>query len=204
MKHALLHSPIGSSQALLCGSSSPQGSLSVGQSLPHQVLTLFMTSAGILLSYRCEARTGRKKLVGMQPGGNSLLLPLLKPVCPAVYLFLVYAEEELKNSPGLCLVPGAERGSFLWCPLLLEGLKPTRKKGLTFIAVLTGCCPGLASGKAKCSAKQSAFWEMQSCCTSPAVQPQGCFVIQRNYHRIGSTHNPVFHLLEGNLKLCSM
>lgn len=73
----------------------------------------------------------------MQPGGNSLLLHLLKPVCPTVFLFLVYAEEELPE----------QRDSFLWCPLLLEGLKPTRKKGLIFIAVLTGCCPGLASGK---------------------------------------------------------
>lgn len=33
------------------------------------------------------------------------------------------------HSPGPCLVPGVERGSLLWCPLLLEGLKPTRKKG---------------------------------------------------------------------------
>lgn len=70
-----------SSQALLRRSSSSpqQGSLSCGQSHPHQVLTVLMTSAGILLSYR----TGRKKLVGMQPGGDSLLLHLLKPVCPA-------------------------------------------------------------------------------------------------------------------------
>lgn len=51
------------------------------------------------------------------------------------------------NSPGLCLVPGVERDSFLWCPLLLEGLKPTRKKGLTLVALLAGCCPGLASRK---------------------------------------------------------
>lgn len=43
--------------------------------------------------------------MGMQPGGNSLLLPLLKPVCPAVYLFLVYAEEELHAQPRS--MPGA-------------------------------------------------------------------------------------------------
>lgn len=64
-----------------------------------------MTSAGILLSYRCEAKTGRKNLVGMQPARNSLLLPLLKPVCPAVYLFLVDAEEELPAQPRS--MPGA-------------------------------------------------------------------------------------------------
>lgn len=66
---------------------------------------MLLTSAGILPSYRCEARTGRKKLVGMQPGGNSPLLPLLKYVCPAEYLFLVRAEEEPPVQPRS--VPGA-------------------------------------------------------------------------------------------------
>lgn len=105
VKHTLLHSLLlelshweltGTAMWKFCGSSSPhQGSLSVRQSLPHQILTVLMTSAGILLSYRWEGRTGRKKLVGVQPGGNSLLLHLLRPLCPAVDLFLVCAEEEL-------------------------------------------------------------------------------------------------------------
>lgn len=115
MKHALLSSLLlelscwelaGTAQEEFCGSSSPQqGNLSVGYLFPHWVLTMLLTSAGILPSYRCEARTGRKKLVGMQPGGNSRLLSLLKYVCPAEYLFLVRAEEEPPVQPRS--VPGA-------------------------------------------------------------------------------------------------
>lgn len=47
----------------------------------------------------------------------------------------------------LCLELGFKSGSFLWCPLLLEGLKPTKKKAFIFIVVLAGWYPGLASGQ---------------------------------------------------------
>lgn len=39
-----------------CSSSSQQGNLSVGHWLPHWVITMLVTSAGILASYRCEGR----------------------------------------------------------------------------------------------------------------------------------------------------
>lgn len=45
------------------------------------------------------------------------------------------------------------------------------------------------------------LWEKQSCCASPALQPQGCHGIQRNQHRMGSARGPefqVFRLLVGS------
>ena len=72
---------------------------------------MLMTSAGILQSYRCEARTGRKQLVGMQPGRNSLLLPPLKRICPAASLFLVRAEEEPTCTAQICAW-GQDLGEF--------------------------------------------------------------------------------------------
>lgn len=54
-----------------------------------------------LTGLQVGSRTGRRKLVGVQPGGNSLLLPLLRPLCPAVYSWSMLKRNYL-NSPALC------------------------------------------------------------------------------------------------------
>lgn len=66
---------------------------------------MLMASAGILPSYGCEARTGRKKPVGMQPGGSILLLPAPKRAHPILYSLLVCAEDPRVQHRSLCLEP---------------------------------------------------------------------------------------------------
>lgn len=64
----------------------------------------------------------------------------------------------------------------------------------------------MRSGLWKEAREQSAVWE-ESWFTSPTVQPQGCDVIQRNKHWIGSTGGPESQssiCLKEVLEICSI
>lgn len=130
-----------------------------------------MASAGILPSYRCEARTGRKKLVGMQPGGNILLLPAPKRAHPILYSLLVCAEEDPRVQPSsLCLEPGFK--SFLsLVPTTSRRAEAHNGESSSFQHLLGWLVSRVGLWK-----KFREQRKKQSCCTSLAVQLQGCCV----------------------------
>lgn len=71
-------------------------------------------------SQNWQKEAGGSAARGKQPAASSAETSL------SCSVFLVYAEKELPEQPSS--VPGVERDSFLRCPLLLGGLKPTRRK----------------------------------------------------------------------------